>query len=99
MNTQQLVQPNRVNLVERPNHEDPNMVPELARKAGVKENIPYQLHPPLTPTDRLLYAVLLELQRMNAKLGFGAVDEATPEEILSKAKHKGAVSPLPKTAR
>ena len=40
-------------------------IPEIAASHGLKANGPFDLFPPNSPQERLLYAILLELQRNN----------------------------------
>lgn len=85
-------QPNRVHLVEPdPNTVNAPQIPPEAAKAGLRGDVPYQLYPPAAPGDRLLYAILAELQRMNSKLDKltnPPDQEMSAEDILHKGKKK-----------
>ena len=85
-------QPNRVHLVEPdPNTVNAPQIPPEAAKAGLRGDVPYQLYPPAAPGDRLLYAILAELQRMNYKLDKltnPPDQEMSAEDILHKGKKK-----------
>jgi hypothetical protein len=74
-----------------PNTVNAPQIPPEAAKAGLRGDVPYQLYPPAAPGDRLLYAILAELQRMNYKLGKltnPPDQEMSAEDILHKGKKK-----------
>ena len=82
-------QPNRVHLVEPdPNTVNAPQIPPEAAKAGLRGDVPYQLYPPAAPGDRLLYAILAELQRMNYKLDKLTNPLNYKLDILHKGKKK-----------
>lgn len=69
-------------------------IPEVALKAGLEPTAPYQLFDPTSPTERLLYAILFELQKLNTKVE--ALLHKAPPTIIVEGPAEPAADSRPR---